>query len=132
MTTASELPAWAAIITAFLLLVGSGLTLIGCIGLLRLGSFYERVHAPTIGTSMGMTFILIASMVYFTAAEGRLVIHEVLIGFFVTVTTPVTLMLLVRAARYRESAEGKAVVTSIGSAQDRLDGPSPQIGTGNE
>ena len=29
-------------------------------------------------------------------------LHEVLIGFFVTVTTPVTLMLLGRAALYRD------------------------------
>ena len=29
-------------------------------------------------------------------------LHEVLIGFFVTVTTPVTLMLLARAALYRD------------------------------
>ena len=33
-------------------------------------------------------------------------LHEVLIALFVTVTTPVTLMLLARAALYRDRSEG--------------------------
>ena len=41
-------------------------------------------------------------MIVFSATEGRPVLHELLIGLFVTVTTPVTLMLLGRAALYRE------------------------------
>jgi multicomponent K+:H+ antiporter subunit G len=32
-------------------------------------------------------------------------VHEVLIGVFITVTTPVTLMLLARAALYRDRSE---------------------------
>ena len=32
--------------------------------------------------------------------------HEILIGIFVTVTTPVTLMLLARATLHRDRAEG--------------------------
>ena len=46
MTHLAELPAWAAILIAVLLLIGASLTLIGSLGLLRLGSFYQRVHAP--------------------------------------------------------------------------------------
>jgi multicomponent K+:H+ antiporter subunit G len=34
-------------------------------------------------------------------------VHEVLIGLFVTMTTPVTFMLLARAALYRDRAEGR-------------------------
>lgn len=118
MTDVVDLPAWAAIIVGLCSLVGAAFTLTGCIGLIRLERFYERVHAPTLGTSMGMAFILLASMLYFTVGGGRPVVHEILIAIFVTVTTPVTLMLLVRAARYRELAEGQEVVTSIGEPQD--------------
>jgi multicomponent K+:H+ antiporter subunit G len=102
MTDVPELPAWAALLTAFCVLGGAGLTLIGCLGLLRLDSFYRRVHAPTLGTTLGTGGILIGSMICFSALETRLVLHEILIAVFVTVTTPVTLILLVRATLNRE------------------------------
>jgi multicomponent K+:H+ antiporter subunit G len=106
MNGTTDLPVWAASLVAVFLVIGSGLTLIGAIGAVRLKSFYERVHAPTLGTTGGMAGVLIASMIFFSAAEGRPVLHEVLIAAFVIVTTPVTLMLLVRAALYRDRSEG--------------------------
>lgn len=107
MNGLEDLPAWAALLTAFLLLLGSGLTLLGTIGLVRFKTFYERVHAPTLGTTGGAGAILIASMLFFSVLESRLVLHELLITAFVTVTTPVTLMLLARAAIYRDRTEGR-------------------------
>jgi multicomponent K+:H+ antiporter subunit G len=106
MTQAAELPLWAAIPVALLLLIGSGLALTGSIGLLRLKSFYERLHAPTIGTSYGIGCVLMASAIFFSVLQSRLVLHEVLIGIVVIATTPVTLMLLGRAARHRDRLEG--------------------------
>lgn len=106
MTAAVDLPIWAAVPVALLLLAGATLTLIGSIGLLRLKSFYERVHAPTLGSSLGVGCVLLASMLFFSVLQTRLVVHEVLIGLFVVMTTPVTLMLLARAALYRDRQEG--------------------------
>lgn len=106
MTGAVDLPLWAAVPVALLLLAGAALTLIGSIGLLRLKSFYERVHAPTLGSSLGVGCVLLASMLFFSVLQTRLVVHEVLIGLFVVMTTPVTLMLLARAALYRDRQEG--------------------------
>lgn len=106
MMQAPELPFWAALLTALLLLAGAMLTLIGAAGLLRLKSFYQRVHAPTLGATLGAGFILIASMLCFSVLESRAVLHEALIALFLTVTTPVTLMLLARAALYRDRVEG--------------------------
>ena len=102
MTHLDAIPLWAAIPAAFFLVLGAGLTLVGTIGLARLPSFYLRLHAPTLGTSWGTAGIVIASMIVSTAVEGRPVLHELLIGLFVTITTPVTLMLLGRATLYRE------------------------------
>ena len=107
MTGTAELPAWAAALTAFLLLLGAVVTLVGAVGLLRLRSFYERVHAPTLGTTLGTAAIALASMISFSALESRPVLHALLIVVFVTVTTPVSLMILVRAASLRDKAEGK-------------------------
>jgi multicomponent K+:H+ antiporter subunit G len=102
MTHLDTIPLWAAIPAAIFLVLGASLTLIGALGLARLPSFYLRLHAPTLGTSWGTAGIVIASMIVSTAAEGRPVVHELLIGLFVTVTTPVTLMLLGRATLYRD------------------------------
>jgi multicomponent K+:H+ antiporter subunit G len=110
MTHVEALPIWAALATALLVLIGAALTLIGAIGTLRFGSFFERVHAPTLGTSWGTGAIALASMIFSSALGSRPIVHEVLIGVFITVTTPVTLMLLARAALYRERAEGSTRV----------------------
>jgi multicomponent K+:H+ antiporter subunit G len=87
---------------AVLVLAGALLAFIGSLGLVRMRSFYERVHPPTMGTTLGTGLILIGSMLYFSALESRPVLHEILIGVFMTLSTPVTYMLLVRAALHRE------------------------------
>ena len=110
MSHTADLPAWAAVVTALLVLAGASLALIGSIGLLRLKTFYQRVHPPTMGTTLGTGLVLIGSMVFFTVLESRPVLHEILIGAFLTVTTPITLMLLVRAALYRDREEGSDTV----------------------
>jgi multicomponent K+:H+ antiporter subunit G len=103
--SAIDIPLWAAICIAFFLLVGAGLALIGAIGFLRLPSFYERIHAPTLGASWGIGGIMVASMLFFSLGSSRLALHEILIGLLVTVTTPVTLMLLARATLHRDRVE---------------------------
>ena len=51
--------------------------------------------------------LLLASMIFFSVLQSRPVLHEVLIVVFVTLTTPVTLMLLVRAALFRDTSENR-------------------------
>lgn len=106
----NDIPVWAAIVSAVLLVVGAAITMIGSIGLLRLRTFYDRLHAPTLGTSWGAFAIIIASAVFFSVSEGRLMLHDLVIGLFIMCTTPVTLMLLGRAALYRDRAENTPVV----------------------
>lgn len=106
MTPGTDLPIWTALLIALLVVLGAGLTLTGSFGLLRLKSFYNRVHAPTLGTTLGAGCILVGSMIYFSVLQTRPVLHEVLIAIMVTLTTPVTLMLLVRAALFRDRAAG--------------------------
>jgi multicomponent K+:H+ antiporter subunit G len=113
MMATPDLPIWVAALTSVLVLLGAGLTLIGSLGLLRFKTFYERVHAPTLGTTLGAGSILIASSLYFSVLQTRPVLHEILIAVFITITTPVTLMLLVRAALHRDWDEGNAGVPKI-------------------
>lgn len=106
----ADLPLWAALPVALLLLLGAGLGLTGSIGLLRLRSFYDRVHAPTLATTLGIGCILLTSMLFFSVVQTRFVLHEILITVFVVITTPVTIMLLARAALHRDRAEGNPEV----------------------
>lgn len=101
-----DLPVWLSILVSACVLLGALLTMAGCFGLVRLRSFYLRIHAPTMGTSMGGGLILLASAIYFSVTRERLVMHELVIFMFVTVTTPVTLMLLARATLFRDRIEG--------------------------
>ncbi|GHD18762.1 monovalent cation/H(+) antiporter subunit G [Tianweitania populi] len=120
----ADFPLWAAILVALFLLIGSGLTFLGAFGLLRFKSFYERIHLPTLGTSWGAGGILVASMIFFSVTQSRPVVHEILIALFITVTTPVSLMLLARAALYRDRTEGNESVPPIGPEPE--DGLSQQ------
>ena len=132
MTHAADLPAWAALLTALLVVIGAGLALIGSVGLLRLGSFYDRIHAPTLGTTLGIGSVLAASMLFFSVQQTRLVLHEVLIAGFMVITTPVTLMLLARAALYRDRHEGSSDVPPL--PLPRRDGSGPpgdDVGSGD-
>jgi multicomponent K+:H+ antiporter subunit G len=45
-------------------------------------------------------------MLLLSLIEGRLVLRDALIGVFLTVSTPVTLLLLARAAAHRDRHEG--------------------------
>jgi multicomponent K+:H+ antiporter subunit G len=127
MTNAADLPAWAALPIALLLLLGAGLTLTGSLGLLRLGSFYDRIHAPTLGTTLGIGCVLLASMLFFSVLQTRLVLHELLIAVLMVVTTPVTLMLLARAALYRDRQEGcDEVPPPLPPLPPNLSGGSPR------
>ena len=108
MSGAAEIPAWAEIVTGALLLFGAAITLIGSLGLVRLKTFYARVHAPTLGTTLGIGCIATASIVYFSASQTRPILHEILLVLFVLVTTPITLTLLVRAALFRDELESDA------------------------
>lgn len=98
----SDLPLWAALLVAVLVLGGALLTLLGALGLLRSPTFYSRVHPPTLGGTLGMSGILFASMVYFTVTGKRLSVHEILLVVIVPVVTPITMMLLARAALFRD------------------------------
>jgi multicomponent K+:H+ antiporter subunit G len=127
----ATLPPIVAALVALLVLLGAALALIGSIGLLRLRPFYQRVHPPTLGTTLGLGSILVASMVLFSALESRAVIHEIVIAVFMVFTTPVTYMLLVRAARHRDQAAAprtKQSETTVAPDVGRAGEPSPRDG----
>lgn len=107
MNALDTIPGWAAAIVALLLVLGASVVLLGALGLLRLRTFYQRIHGPAITITLGTGSILLASMVYFTASQSRLVVHELIIAAFIMATAPVVSMLIMRAAVYRDLRAGR-------------------------
>ncbi len=116
-----DLPAWAAILVAILVLAGAAMTLTGSIGLLRFKSFYQRLHPPTLGSSSGTLLIVAGSILCFSVLRTRPSVHELLIVLFVTLTTPVTFILLARAALYRDRVEGRDDVPRVDGSSNHKD-----------
>lgn len=108
MSNLATVPVWLSVIIAVFVVLGSTLTLIGAWGFLRLGSFYDRLHAPTLATSWGTGGIALASALLASWVQDRPILHELVIGFAVIATVPVTLMLLARASLHRDRMEKAA------------------------
>ena len=102
MSGLEHLPGWAALLVSLLLILGASIVLIGALGLVRLHTFYQRIHGPAITVTLGAGSLLLASMLYFTVGQSRLVVHEVIITCFVLLTAPVVAMMIMRAAVYRD------------------------------
>ena len=95
------------LLAALLVLAGALFALAGSAGLLTMRSFYERVHPPTMASTLGTGLVVLACVIQFSHSEGRLVLHHVLIAALMAVGTPVTYLMLVRAALHRDAAEGR-------------------------
>lgn len=121
-----EFPMWAAIPTILLLVIGGLLTVIGSLGLLRLPNFYARMHGPSMGNTLGTGSVLIASMIMSSALLSRPVVHEIIITVFIVIVSPVTAMLLMRAAKYRTRVnEDRKRLREANGTQQSTDSTNP-------
>jgi multicomponent K+:H+ antiporter subunit G len=116
-------PLWLDALTAALVVVGALAALIGSFGLLRLPHFFQRVHAPTLGATVGIWSLTLAMVAQLSYVGGQPYVHAVLVGTFIALTAPVTTVLLMRAALFRARQRGEPDVplTTDGapSAPDR-------------
>lgn len=84
------------LLTAVLLTVGTLFTVIAAVGILRMPDFYMRISASTKASTLGATFILGATALYFrdAAVSGKIIV----IIAFIILTTPVAAHMIGRAA----------------------------------
>ena len=108
-----DLPLWAQILVAALVFFGALIALMGSVGLLRLKSYFERVHAPSIIATMGCWLIMHATWIYFSVSGQGFVMHSVLIAIFIAVTVPITTIFLMRAALFRSRRAGEDVPPTL-------------------
>ena len=107
MSTAS-LPLWIDALVALLLVASGVLTLTGAVGLFRYHTFFQRMHPPALTATLSAACTTTASMVFFSALEGRPAVYPILINVLLSLTTPVTTLLLARAALRRARTSNAA------------------------
>ena len=85
------------LLVSIALLIGALFVFVGSLGLARLGDFYSRLHGPSKATTLGLGATLLGSVLFF-GGRGAVSLHEVLITFFLFITTPVSAHLMAKAA----------------------------------
>lgn len=94
------------IVVAVLLLASGCVVLTAALGLWRLPDFFLRMHAPALASTLAAWLVTLASIVHFTAQEGRLSLHVWLIIVLLSISAPVTTVVLARAALFRRRQAG--------------------------
>lgn len=82
-----------------LILLGSFFVLLGSVGMVKFPDFFMRLHAPTKASTLGVTAILVASMIYFTIEYQSPSLHELLIVVFLWLTAPISALMMASAGR---------------------------------
>ena len=109
-------PYWADVLAAACVICAALAALIGSFGLLRFGSFFQRVHAPTLGATMGTWGLMFATILQASFIDEQPYVHAILIAVFTALTAPVTAVFLMRAALFRARARDDANVPRAGEA----------------
>jgi multicomponent K+:H+ antiporter subunit G len=89
------------------LVIASGLlSFVAAVGLLRLPTFFQRMHPPALASTLATWCAALATLVYFSAIGSRLAVYPWVIVVLIAITAPITTTLLARAALFRVRAAG--------------------------
>lgn len=96
----------AEIIVALLLLASAVVVLVAALGLRRLPDFFSRMHAPALASTLAAWIVTLASIIHFSARGDGLALHVWLVIIVLSITAPVTTIVLARAALFRRRLAG--------------------------
>ncbi|WP_422011579.1 monovalent cation/H(+) antiporter subunit G [Roseateles sp.] len=103
------MPPLSEIIVSVLLLCSGVVVLVAALGLVRLRDFFLRMHAPALVSTLAAWIVTLASIVHFSTRGGGLALHVWLIIIVLSITAPVTTIVLARAALFRRRQAGDAL-----------------------
>ncbi|GAB3483147.1 Na+/H+ antiporter subunit G [Marinomonas epiphytica] len=101
------MPFYLEVIVCALMLIGGGFLLLGSYGLVRLPDIYTRLHSPTKASTLGITGVLLASMILQSYWQEIFSIKEFLITLFLLITAPVAANMVAKAALHHRVAPHK-------------------------
>ena len=102
---------------ALLLLASGAVVLAAALGLWRLPDFFARMHAPALASTLAAWIVTLASIVHFSARAGELSLHVWLIIIILSITAPVTTIVLARAALFRRRLAGDDLPPPLSQGQ---------------
>lgn len=103
-------PIWVEAVVAALLVTSGVFVVISAVGFLRLSDFFLRMHPPALAYSFGTWCVSLAGIIHFSVLQSSVVLHPWLIVVLLSMTVPVTTVLLARVALFRRRASGSADV----------------------
>ncbi len=106
----SQVPLWVEAVVAVLLVSSGVFVVVSALGFLRLPDFFLRMHPPALAYTFGSWCVTLAGILYFSTIEPGLVLHPWLIIVLLSITVPVTTLLLARVALFRRRAAGSGDV----------------------
>jgi multicomponent K+:H+ antiporter subunit G len=99
---------WSEWVVAGLLIGSGGIVLVAALGLVRLGDFFTRMHAAALVSTLAAWTVSLASIIHFTAGTGGMpALHTGLVVIVLSITAPVTTIVLARAALFRQRRAGE-------------------------
>ncbi len=94
-------PFWAEAAVAVLLVLSGVFVMLSAVGFLLLPDFFLRMHPPALAYTFGSWCVTLASILYLSVLHARPMLHPGLIIVMLSITVPVTTLLLARAALFR-------------------------------
>ena len=104
------------IVVGLMLLASGAMALTAALGLWRLPDFFTRMHAPALASTLGVWLVAAASIVHFSTREGVVALHVWLTVVLLSITAPVTTMVLARAALFRRRFAGDPLPPPLAGA----------------
>lgn len=103
----NAVPFWVEAVVAGLLVTSGVFVVVSATGFLRLRDFFLRMHPASLAYTFGSWCVALAGIIYFSAIERRPVLHPWLIIILLSISVPVTTLLLARVALFRRRAAGE-------------------------
>lgn len=94
-------PAWVETVAAALLVTSGVFVLVSAFGFVRLREFFLRMHPPALAYTLGSWCVVLAGILHFSALESSPMLHPWLIIVLLSITVPLTTLLLARVALFR-------------------------------
>ncbi|RRD59041.1 Na+/H+ antiporter subunit G [Comamonadaceae bacterium OH2545_COT-014] len=108
MSGAAPVALWVEALVAVLLLTSAFFVLTAAWGVVRLKDFFQRMHPPALAYTWAAWCVTFACIIYFSAQSQSLVLHTWIIIILLSITAPITTVLLARAALFRFRQAGRA------------------------
>ena len=97
------------LLVALLLLASGCLVLTAALGLWRLPDFFLRMHAPALASTLATWLVALASVIHFSARGPGLSLRVWVIVILLSISAPVTTLVLARAALFRRRQAGDSL-----------------------